>query len=438
MVDQAAASSMKGLRLQNAGTPEHMFHGSLHNDSSIFALDKTPHGDPIAPNRIGRGIDKLGFWFTSSKGQAAAYGKDITNKRQGRIFDVYIDIKNPLEFQNKDDFNAWLEQYALHHGADEQFVKDTSGTVQRPPLGAFSAEAVRDRLRIGGKDGIIIWRSDIDGRFGLEDGEGSPAWAVALDSNQIKSADPITRADAGNVIPLSERFDSAKNDIRFMAKEEDVLADDAAPKRKITVADQSKNAGNKHGFMPHLRVTTKYPGNGKKNALVPQATMNTTAERLLGTIDTVLKKHPQAARSVSAWKKMMSMAMNSDDVPVPPYKLIRNIRTGGDIQMLKALTDGQIRDADHGFRNAAEFRKKYTSGEVSVQHTAKLFLWSFLSRGITPYAQEAMFIDTFKGIDTFINDTTSTLRGLTNRHRRGLDYLEQARSRTLTHSGKTS
>ena len=38
---------------------------------------------------------------------------------------------------------------------------------------------------------------------------------VVFESNQIKSADPVTYDDNGNVIPLSERFNSSNNDIRF-------------------------------------------------------------------------------------------------------------------------------------------------------------------------------------------------------------------------------
>jgi hypothetical protein len=38
---------------------------------------------------------------------------------------------------------------------------------------------------------------------------------VAFDSNQIKSADPITRDADGNVIPLSQRFDQSRDEISF-------------------------------------------------------------------------------------------------------------------------------------------------------------------------------------------------------------------------------
>jgi hypothetical protein len=38
---------------------------------------------------------------------------------------------------------------------------------------------------------------------------------VVYNSNQIKSADPVTRDDTGRVIPLSERFTPSSNDIRY-------------------------------------------------------------------------------------------------------------------------------------------------------------------------------------------------------------------------------
>jgi hypothetical protein len=43
---------------------------------------------------------------------------------------------------------------------------------------------------------------------------------VVFDSSQVKSADPVTYDDNGNVIPLSERFNADNNDIRYALPEE--------------------------------------------------------------------------------------------------------------------------------------------------------------------------------------------------------------------------
>jgi hypothetical protein len=49
--------------------------------------------------------------------------------------------------------------------------------------------------------------------------EGAGDSIVVLDPSQIKSADPITKDDAGNVIPLSQRFKATSEDIRYMPGE---------------------------------------------------------------------------------------------------------------------------------------------------------------------------------------------------------------------------
>jgi hypothetical protein len=49
--------------------------------------------------------------------------------------------------------------------------------------------------------------------------EGAGDSIVVLDPSQIKSADPITKDNAGNVIPLSQRFKATSEDIRYMPGE---------------------------------------------------------------------------------------------------------------------------------------------------------------------------------------------------------------------------
>jgi hypothetical protein len=46
---------------------------------------------------------------------------------------------------------------------------------------------------------------------------------IFFDSSQLKSADPVTYDDNGNVIPLSERFNTSEQDIRYSLPSDDVL-----------------------------------------------------------------------------------------------------------------------------------------------------------------------------------------------------------------------
>lgn len=57
-----------------------------------------------------------------------------------------------------------------------------------------------------------------DGVIQSKDGDE----AVVFDSEQIKAADPITYDDNGNIIPLSKRFDSENEDIRYSREPESI------------------------------------------------------------------------------------------------------------------------------------------------------------------------------------------------------------------------
>ena len=155
-----------------------------------------------------------------------------------------------------------------------------------------------------------------------------------------------------------------------------------------------------HGFLPHLRTDTSSFRDGKP--LFTIKTNNKNALPQIQAIDEVLQRHPDPASSQDAWSAMMGDALASKDIPVQPNGFIEDINNGGAQELLSKLTPGQIADADHGFRNAAKFRKAYTDGEIGIEDTGRLFLWSFLSRGVSPYTQEGLFMDSFDGIEPWI------------------------------------
>jgi GNAT superfamily N-acetyltransferase len=162
-------------------------------------------------------------------------------------------------------------------------------------------------------------------------------------------------------------------------------------------------AGNKLGFEPDLRVKValgrlKLP----EKPLILTGTTNQNAARQIDAIDNILAKFPNAGDSVAEWTRMMAYAFASNEVPIPPYAFIRDINSDIATTKLRKLTKGQIDDAAHGFEQAAELRAAYTNKELDSVTTGKLFMWSFLSRGVSPYTQEALFIDAFPGVDQWI------------------------------------
>ena len=108
-----------------------------------------------------------GFFFAPEYDEYHEYGD--------RTISAFLNITNPASFG---DYN--IDSSQNNAGRDE-----------------------RIRLQNEGYDGVI---NEEDGTI----------WEyVAFSPNQIKSADPVTYDDAGNVIPLSERFNPEKEDIRY-------------------------------------------------------------------------------------------------------------------------------------------------------------------------------------------------------------------------------
>ena len=115
-----------------------------------------------------------GFFFAPEYDEYHEYGE--------RTIEAFLNIENPASFG---DYN--IDSSKTNAGRDE-----------------------RIRLQNEGYDGVI---NEEDGAI----------WEyIAFNPNQIKSADPVTYDDNGNVIPLSERFNPKKEDIRYALSQEDI------------------------------------------------------------------------------------------------------------------------------------------------------------------------------------------------------------------------
>lgn len=94
----------------------------------------------------------------------------------GKVYNAYLRIENPYVYQYVGITDPNAGDYAVSHGYDAVVVINDSYTGD--------------------------WRSQADE-------------IVVFSPDQIKSAEPVTYDDKGNVIPLSRRFDSSNSDIRF-------------------------------------------------------------------------------------------------------------------------------------------------------------------------------------------------------------------------------
>ncbi len=202
MVMEAAKLAMPNTKVVDEdGNPKVVYHGSK-SAFNVFRLDKFGKTDA--------GFQGKGFYFTPDEKYAQIYG--AINRK------FFLNITNPID--------AWKNEVeAFAFGSDT--VEDVMARIEnmKEDLGdkyeAF-VTLVRETItperlaEINMHDGTMLNLS-----VSAEYVAGAP--------NQIKSADPITYDDNGNVIPLSERFNPEKEDIRFSLQSEE----DARFERKV-------------------------------------------------------------------------------------------------------------------------------------------------------------------------------------------------------------
>ena len=140
-----------------------------------------------------------------------------------------------------------------------------------------------------------------EGYDGVINEEDGAIWEyVAFNPNQIKSADPVTYDDNGNVIPLSERFNPEKEDIRYsLATDVATILEEYDNVQEIAQAVDSLNKtfpngsgllenalefykqGNEDEFINVLKATAKLP---QKRVKVNNADAKDVTENIFGGI----------------------------------------------------------------------------------------------------------------------------------------------------------
>jgi len=170
-------------------------------------------------------------------GLGEVYFKDH-DARYDKVYDTYLKITNPfdtvtvdeafvdglVEWYEENDEGQWDRESADSDPWDKNnidaydFAERLRDDIENGTSRAwtFIPDSVTDYLKSLGHDGI----TDAGGKNG---GESHTVW-IPFTSEQIKSADPVTYDDNGNVIPLSERFNPEQQDIRYSTKDVDVEA----------------------------------------------------------------------------------------------------------------------------------------------------------------------------------------------------------------------
>lgn len=291
--DMATAQRMVGEAAEEAGYPIKAYHGTPNDSFTVF--DK---------NRTGKGNDQYGagFYFASNEEASKSYGN--------RVIPSFLSVHNPIKLDGSSTDGANLinggydylltEEQAYEvikrlpniydeeesplgdyydsyweTGAEDWMIEDLASNEANRNIGYLDSdlfrnypnelhEAIRD---VVGYDGVEVTFKNGDKFY------------VAWFDNQMKSAEPVTYDDNGNVIPLSERFNEEKNDIRYSLKgtEKDISLKEVA-KLKETINDMKERHAEtvkalKQEFKDQLKVS--------KLALTDKKALEKTAKAIV-------------------------------------------------------------------------------------------------------------------------------------------------------------
>ena len=187
----------------------------------------------------------------------------------------------------------------------------------------------------------------------------------------------------------------------------------AVPAGETLSNDFTLTEGSQYTLLPFLRTSTNSYYDHPRKVLASSNIKN--IDKQLTDLDQLLADHPNTLESKEAFTDFLADAMgkaNKDgSVPLIPYRALEMVQNPQLVlDQIGGLTEGQKDLAAEGFAAADTFKEAYTTGAARPDITGKLLLWGMLSRGVSPYIQEAAFLDVVtsrgnkQGIGKFIQD----------------------------------
>ena len=218
MVLEAARLAMPNTKVVDEnGNPKVVYHGT---GSEFYAFRNTNDS-----NELG-----AGYYFSDSYEMAERYATDETLadnrfRAEDLAFEIFTEEMGHSEEEydyvneeTEDDYNEAYYQ-AVERLFGNGHVKSVFLNIENPFIvGSRSEDLPYRSLWQQTNEAHRVNDGIIDPEFTLRHETLSGNQYVAFKPSQIKSADPVTYDDAGNVIPLSERFNEEKEDIRFKTR----------------------------------------------------------------------------------------------------------------------------------------------------------------------------------------------------------------------------
>lgn len=331
--NREALSEMVKQAARDAGYTEVAYHGT-HSDFTVF--DKKTIG-----NNFGT-VSDLGFYFTPYYEDARGFSTDF-GKKGAHVLKGALRFSNPLVVEDT-GWGSAIEQTDTRHGDLLRWARE------------------------GKHDGIIV--RSLDDEFQDDDGNYDTVY-VAFDSNQFKVLDPVTYDDSGNVIPLSQRFDTANEDIRYSSRNNQESQVDRLARKNEELKAEAE----------YLKQVVQIQKQGNRKNLRDRESVNGIAK---GILESVNAKDSEFGRKLNDfYRDLVTVEMDYDTMQEKAGELADRVlehhqaeRDGYAQEVLDflkkrrvSLTDSQIGDAEYTYGSLNEF-KKAIKGSIIIDQNS--------------------------------------------------------------------
>lgn len=257
--DMQAAQQMVDEAAKAAGYDRRMFHETDAENIHIFDISRGDHGatdyetpygifTKTSDKNIGLGSRQIALYVKAQKTLYVEDRADVLNIIPGfvRYYDQIQEIDQRYNARAEEledlEFEALGEWVQEHPEADMDEVYPTSYIIDHKPAKIDSLkyqEAFRQyevnrqawekeygEVAVKAKEFLTEYLRDnnYDSMYFRIDGGSRGRETdslIVLNQNQVKSADPVTYDDKGEIIPITRRFDTSKTDIRYSLSKKD-------------------------------------------------------------------------------------------------------------------------------------------------------------------------------------------------------------------------
>jgi len=213
LVDEAA---------RNAGYSDDVYHGTFKFQGYEFKPEK--RGESTKAKSA-----KMAYFFTSNPKIAESYfDLSLNLNEKGTEMLKKADLYRSAGDENSarkierivfdDELKFDPIYWSMQKTGQILDLKINTENLKRIPSNVYDEKSFSEQLKIAkdeNYDGVIFENTLDPGADTKEYAIKSDVYAL-FDAAKIKSSDPVTYDDAGNVIPLSQRFNPKTSDIRFM------------------------------------------------------------------------------------------------------------------------------------------------------------------------------------------------------------------------------